>query len=478
MTRRTLRTRILLALAVLCAPAAIVLAGLALLGEIRWGAAVLGLVGVAVLSGLVMFRHAGELSRLRRVIEGFRAEPPALAVEAGLSKPTLLCPGLAEALAETAHERSQVRGELSERAARTEAVLEALPDPLIMLAEDARILRANPAAQEVFEGPLAGRDLPSVLRNPDLLTAVDEVLHGASGRLVEFTLPGEITRHVSARVARLAGPARDGTVAIVSLHDLTALKRAEQMRADFVANASHELRTPLASLLGYVETLQGPARDDAAARDRFLAIMREQGARMSRLIEDLLSLSQIELHEHSRPRGTVDLGALLRSVANTLQPQVHDKDMRLDLDMGEVPEVVGAPDELTQVFQNLIDNAVKYGRAGTPIRIESRAVDAGTPGARRLGRPGVAVSVTDRGDGIAREHIPRLTERFYRVDTARSRELGGTGLGLAIVKHILNRHRGVLDIASTPGRGSTFTVYLPAAAETHAGPPEGGRTLS
>jgi two-component system phosphate regulon sensor histidine kinase PhoR len=252
---------------------------------------------------------------------------------------------------------------------------------------------------------------------------------------------------------------------MLTFHDITAIKRSEQMRADFVANASHELRTPLSTLIGFIETLRGPARDDPAARDRFLAIMEEQAGRMSRLINDLLSLSRIELDEHTLPAGQVDLLAVVRAVVDTLEMQADAKNMKIVLQAPEaLPPVTGDPDQLTQVFQNLVDNAIKYARAGTEV-----TVSATGPDGQRRGH--VSVAVRDCGDGIARNHLPRLTERFYRVDPARSRALGGTGLGLAIAKHIVSRHRGRLSIDSEVGKGSVFTVTLPAAPAAKAAPP-------
>ncbi|MEX2407862.1 MAG: ATP-binding protein, partial [Rhodovibrionaceae bacterium] len=220
----------------------------------------------------------------------------------------------------------------------------------------------------------------------------------------------------------------------------------------------HELRTPLSSLLGFIETLRGPAAEDAEAQQRFLGIMEEQATRMSRLVEDLLSLSHIEMQEHSPPKGETDLGEVLRAVCEGLNIKARAKEMTLRLDIEGSPRVIGQKDELAQVFQNLIDNALKYGREGTEVTVTARAGGE----AARLPGPSAVVAVRDRGEGISREHLPRLTERFYRVDTARSRKLGGTGLGLAIVKHIVNRHRGQLMIDSQPGSGSTFTVHLPA----------------
>ena len=252
---------------------------------------------------------------------------------------------------------------------------------------------------------------------------------------------------------------------MIALYDLTGVKQTERMRADFVANVSHELRTPLSSLIGFIETLRGPARDDLEAQGRFLKIMEVQSHRMSRLVDDLLSLSRIELQEHTPPDGECDVERTLRSVASTLELEAARNAMRIQIACEPLPPVIGVHDELTQVFQNLLDNALKYGQEDTVIRVSARPLAKGGAGERRLGRAGVKISVFNEGEGVEREHIPRLTERFYRVDSRRSRRLGGTGLGLAIVKHIVNRHRGVLEIESRLNEGATFSVYLPSAAK-------------
>jgi len=342
--------------------------------------------------------------------------------------------------------------------AAAEAVTAAIPDPVILIDASRRIVRANPAAAEFVGTVSEPRELADALRNPALLAAADAVLRGEPARTVEFPLALPVHRVLQARFARLAGPARDGAAAVMMLHDITALKRAEQMRADFIANAGHELKTPLSALVGFIETLLGPARDDPAARERFLGIMREQAGRMARLVDDLLSLSRIELNEHVAPTERVALDGVIEEVAAALELRAAERGMRLSLSLpADLPEAVGDRDQLAQVFQNLLDNAIKYSRPNTEIAV-SAAINTGAAGGTRT----VTIAVIDQGDGIAREHLSRLTERFYRADTARSRELGGTGLGLAIVKHIVNRHRGRLDIASTLGEGSTFTVSLPA----------------
>ena len=365
---------------------------------------------------------------------------------------------VAEAEAAMQRQERMAQERLSGQASAADAMLDALPDPVLLLDSARRVRRANRAAGALLGPALVGEDLSLSLRHPTVLDAVSEVLAGAGPQgALDITLPMTPPREFSARVVALPS-AVDGLAAVLTLHDLTAIHRAERMRADFVANASHELRTPLATLIGFIETLQGPAKEDAAARERFLAIMSEQAGRMARLIRDLLSLSQIEINEHLPPRDEVDIGRILAGVVDTLQLEATRAGASVVLQVAPgLPPVPGHEDELTQVFQNLIDNALKYGGKGI-VRVT----------AAPRGTQAVAVSISDQGPGIPREHLPRLTERFYRVDSARSRALGGTGLGLAIVKHIVSRHRGALTIDSAVGQGATFTVSLPAAPAREA----------
>jgi len=360
--------------------------------------------------------------------------------------------------------RARIRASEAELGA-ARAVLAALPEPLILIDEARRVVSANAAATALLGDRLVDRDLAGALRHPAVLAAVDAVLRGEGDRVAEFDVPSPVERHLSARLAPLQPRTADGAAAVLMLHDLTAIKRSEQLRADFVANASHELRTPLATLVGFIETLRGPARDDKAAGDRFLAIMAEQAGRMTRLVDDLLSLSRIELNEHRPPTGAVALAPVIETVAQALEQRAAQRGMRIALDLPpDLPAVLGDADELAQVFQNLIDNAIKYGARDTAVEVTIRRSARPLPGGRGGQRnAAVAVAVRDHGEGIAREQLPRLTERFYRADPARSRELGGTGLGLAIVKHIVSHHRGALDIESELGRGSVFTVHLPTA---------------
>jgi len=339
------------------------------------------------------------------------------------------------------------------------AVLDHLPDAILLLDQHRTIIAANRAATELFDSPRIGQDLALSMRHPDILSAVDQVMRGEPPRDLEATLPGSPPRNIHVHTENLGrdAPGHDAA-AILVVSDITSSKRSERMRADFVANASHELRSPLSAIIGFLETLADSARDDAEARHRFIEIMLRESRRMTRLIDDLLSLSRVEINEHVRPTAKVSVGLVMDHVAQTLAVKAEARDINLEVSApADLPEIVGDEEQVQQVLHNLVDNAIKYGDEGSRVEIEAQPV-ARVPG-RSL--PGVAISVRDQGRGIPADLIPRLTERFFRVDEARSRQLGSTGLGLAICKHIINRHRGHLTIDSVEGEGSTFTIYLP-----------------
>ncbi len=346
------------------------------------------------------------------------------------------------------------------------ALIEGFPDPVVLIQGNRRVLAANRAARDIMQINMIGRDLAQTVRHPAVLEAVDAVLAGSPHHTADVSLAAPVPRDFTLVVSRLDSRESLGDIAVMlALHDITAAIRAEQMRADFVANVSHELRSPLAALVGLIETLRSTARDDPEARDRFLEIMHGESLRMSRLIDDLLSLSRVEINEHIQPRGGVELKGLLVNIAELLAVRAEARGMTIETDVPDgLSPVAGERDELFQVFQNLIDNAIKYAAQGTVIRVLARPVERMS----ETGGPGVSVAVMDRGEGIAPDHLPRLTERFYRVDKGRSRSLGGTGLGLAIVKHIVNRHRGRVSIDSRLGEGSTFSVLLPQSPQASA----------
>jgi two-component system, OmpR family, phosphate regulon sensor histidine kinase PhoR len=377
-----------------------------------------------------------------------------------------------------------------------ESVFEALAEPVLVVsggeADDIagrRIILANGPARDLLRIQREGALLVSVLRDPAVLEAVDEALFGGLTRTTDYGGVGAQTRHWRAVTCPLPSGAA-APLALVVLRDETEVRRMELMRVDFLANASHELKTPLASLSGFIETLKGHARDDPKARDRFLDIMATQADRMSRLVSDLLSLSRIELNEHIPPAGRVDLARAAADVVDAVSVLSADRNVVVRLDDRETSAPVnGDRDEILQVVQNLVDNAIKYSPAGGTVEIVIRpdiALDeAAAPwsggnrgdGATRLplvtpdretGQRYAAVTVRDHGPGLAREHLPRLTERFYRVEGQKSGERQGTGLGLAIVKHIVNRHRGGLTVESAPGQGAAFTAYFPVAPRRDA----------
>ena len=346
------------------------------------------------------------------------------------------------------------------------AIIANLPDAVIVLDGDGRVLAFNARASAIAPALGRGEPVSMALRAPAVVDAIRRAAAGGGAQRVEFSDRVPVDRWLAAYVTPIepTDPGIARRLLLLSFHDLTPLRRVEEMRADFVANASHELRTPLASLSGFIETLQGPAREDPEARERFLAIMKAQATRMARLIDDLLSLSRVELNAHVRPETPVDVGSIVRQVADALQMLARERAVGISIAASAEPlTVLGDRDELTRVFENLVENALKYGASGKRVDIRLERAETAD------GRGEAIVAVRDYGPGIAWEHLPRLTERFYRIDVGQSRAEGGTGLGLSLVKHVLNRHRGRLAIESTPGAGATFTVRLPLAAADGVG---------
>jgi two-component system, OmpR family, phosphate regulon sensor histidine kinase PhoR len=423
---RLVRTRLVLA------AAAIVFAGLWVVGALTIMPALVGFLVIAI---------------------------AALAASAGRETRAVLFPlPNPPSQAEEGEERARA-GEASEAVGAEpliDAVLAGLPDPVVALDARGDVVAFNAQASAVAPALRRGGPISLALRVPEVLEAIRRAQAGGGVQRAEFSQRVPQERWYEAIATPIAARAAAPDLLLLALHDLSPLRRVEEMRADFIANASHELRTPLAALAGFIDTLKGPAKEDAPARARFLDIMQGQADRMARLIDDLLSLSRIELSAHLRPDQEIDLVAIVRQVIDGLQTLARDRGVAIELAApAAAPRVLGDRDELLRVFENLLENALKYAASGKRVEVAfalGEAVD---------GKREARVAVRDHGPGIAPEHLPRLTERFYRVDVAESRAQGGTGLGLALVKHILNRHGGRLTIESTLGRGATFTVHLP-----------------
>lgn len=361
------------------------------------------------------------------------------------------------------------------------SMVELLHDPVLVIGAGGRIEHANAAARSFLGLSRDQGNIASVIRHPQVLEAINAALSGESPEPVEYSSVSPYESYVRAFIDPLPASPGEPRHAMMLLHDETAIRRAERMRADFLANASHELRTPLASLSGFIETLKGHAKEDAGARERFLGIMEAQTERMRRLINDLLSLSRIEMNEHLPPSGAVDLAKVCRDVSDALRPIAADREVTLKLEAPDSPvTVTGDRDELTAVAQNLADNAVKYSPHGSEVLIEVFETESPFEAIRPANRliadsgrmtivspaaegPAGFVRVRDFGPGIERSHLPRLAQRFYRVEEGKSEDRKGTGLGLAIVKHVATRHRGGFSVESAPGRGTIFTVCAPVA---------------
>jgi two-component system, OmpR family, phosphate regulon sensor histidine kinase PhoR len=357
--------------------------------------------------------------------------------------------------------REDVRGVNPIETAAVGAIVSGMPDPAVLLDRAGRVIHLNAAAAQLAPALRKNELAQFALRSPEIITALREAIATTEARRATYLDHVPVDRWMELIITPIPVPTLFGGTdkcMLMTFHDQTPLRRVEEMRADFVANASHELRTPLAALSGFIDTLQGPAKDDAKARERFLGIMHIQATRMARLIDDLLSLSRVELSAHVRPDTLVDIVPIIRQVADGLEALARERQVVIDIDLPETPVwIAGDREELLRLFENLVENALKYGASGGKVIVSLALAVSGE------GVPEVRVAVRDFGPGIAPEHLPRLTERFYRVDVGDSRAQGGTGLGLSLVKHIVNRHRGRLLIESVLKNGATFTACFPQA---------------
>lgn len=362
-------------------------------------------------------------------------------------------------LNEAVHAREEAPGANPVEAPAVRAIIAGMPEPAVLLDRAGRVIHLNAAASQMAPALRKNELAQFALRSPEIITALREAIATTEPRRAAYVDHVPVDRWMELIITPLAVPTAFGGsdyCMLMTFHDQTPLRRVEEMRADFVANASHELRTPLAALSGFIDTLQGPAKDDSKARERFLGIMHTQATRMARLIDDLLSLSRVELTAHVRPDMLVDILPIIRQVGDGLEPLAAERNVKVEMELPDQPAIIaGDREELLRLFENLIENALKYGASG------GRVVVSVVSSSAAEGAPELRVAVRDFGPGIAPEHLPRLTERFYRVDVGDSRAQGGTGLGLSLVKHILARHRGRLLIESVPKNGATFTAAFP-----------------
>ncbi len=456
-------------LGMIVAAVAVVLFVLTLYGEVSWLAFVLGVAATALAAVGVGWLQRRRLRALAEFAERASGGPAGIVSVTGYGR-------LVAAVRQLVRTSESARRRAAQQARTNAQIVENLPVALLLLDNEGEVAGANVAARDIFGDRLIGRDISDIVRTPLLLDAINDIFTGAARREVEFELPVPVSRTFKAVVEHLPhmdgpleqrdgdGPAAQPPAVLVLLHDLTAMRRTEQLRGEFVADVSHELRTPLSTVIGIIETLRTTAKDDPEAQARFLGLMDTEGQRMARLIDDLLSLSRIELDEHLPPEDQVDLADIVTSVMESQQQRASSRDIRLVAKGLDSPAMInGDADQVQEVLENLVENAIRHSKDGSRIEVTiSRAAQPRRAGAE-AGVGSISMAVRDRGEGIAREHLPRITERFYRVDRARSRAQGGTGLGLAIVKHIVSRHRAVLDIDSELGVGSTFTVHWPAA---------------
>lgn len=445
---------------VISSPPLLVLSVLVALDELNFAYFVYAYLGCLLISSIFVMPFLSNISALTQYVNDLaqdkRVRSPNLSF---LSNVGHLSGALEHLQRSWENKRQEMETVITER----EILVDTLPDILIMTDDNKMIVRTNRAARNVFGQNLAHRHLYDIISNDLLMDAITAVIEDLQGQKMEFQLGDPYVKDFQAIIERFPIPSEGGISIVITLTDITQQKRIQRMRADFVANASHEIRTPLASIIGFIETLRGPAKDDDDARDEFLKVMGDQAERMSKLVNDLLSLSKIEMNAHTIPEGKVDLLRLIRTEKQNFEWACEQKNITVKMRLSDtLPYTKGDAEELSQVVRNLIGNAVKYTMSNTEVLITAKLTSTlpEDPFMRNLTRA-IVFQVEDKGEGISKEHLPRLTERFYRVDTARTRKVGGTGLGLAIVKHVLNRHLGVLHIESEVGLGSTFSVFLP-----------------
>lgn len=437
------------------------LAVLVIFGKLKLIYAFYGGAFVFVLSIIFARPYIANLSALTNYVRALtnnkKGSPPDLTFLNNVEE-------MAEAIEDLHNHWEMKNNQLEANIAELKILIDSLPDVMIMLDKNYKIIRTNSTAKAVFGGKFFDQTMEKIVKDPEVKNLTEKVMKSKQTTGIEFILSEPYNRHYILRASKFPIYSPGGISLIIIMHDITEQKHTEQLLSDFVANASHEIRTPLTSVMGLIETLQTSAAEDPKATKEFLKVMQNQTDRMAKLVKDLLSLSQIERNIHNRLTEKVSISKILKNVKEHMEMPAEDKQMEIELNVkGKLPKVYGDISELTRIFENLIGNAIKYGHKETSIKIDAEVIDniyLDDPILREADKL-MKISVSDCSNGIPPEHLPRLTERFYRVDSARSRKIGGTGLGLSIVKHILEHHHGILKVDSTVNKGSTFSVFLP-----------------
>lgn len=345
------------------------------------------------------------------------------------------------------------------------AVLDTLPDPILMLDGEGAVTGSNLSARNLLGEDIVGRNIDSIFNVNIFVASVEKVLKGKSeSESLVFHAGGKINKRIYAHITKLPWYSKGRAVAVISLYDISKAMSLEKMQSDFVANASHELRTPLSVISGFIETLQTSAKDDADAREAFLNIMKEQADYMSSLIENLLSLSRLEMAQDKELKDKVNISETIDDVTEALKIKAFQHSVNLKVsEQGRIPKIIGDKQEIHQILQNLLDNAIKYAQENSEVTIDIKTVAEIPAGNGQNVATGKAVSIAfnNKGPKIAKEDLARLTEKFYRMQIHKDMKIRGTGLGLAIAKQIIRHHHGNLTVTSTTYNGTTFTVYLP-----------------
>ena len=434
------------------------------LGHISYSGAVIGIIIIAVFWTFGIWRHVSNINKITYFLLSLEKTPQTKPP----SKPSnamMFTSQFYESMAMLRSTLLRLQQQYQQQQRRVSAVLDGLPFPVLVVNQDMEIEQTNAAAQILFERQTIGLNIAQIMRSPNIFDALEHTLSTGEAAWREFQEHAGIEAIYRVHMAPFshAQQSAGASAVLVMIEDITERRRSEQMRVDFIANASHEIRTPLTAVRAMIETIRGPAKNDVAAKEQFLSVIGEQVDRLHYLVEDLMSLSRIELHEHARPSDPVLVGNLIQSVCRSVEWELNNHKITLRTEVPEqIPQLMGEYDEVERLVGNLVTNAIKYGNPGSEVRVVAyvHSRPQQLPGWRG-GDIAIAISVADRGPGIPKEHIPRLTERFYRMDTSRSRNMGGTGLGLAIVKHTIQHHRGAMTIISVPGQGSVFTAYFP-----------------